>query len=193
MKRHNHQSAPLCLGLLALLLAFVGSCSNKQRADDGKTPFEQSLTAEDTANVEKLVDSFFELLERGDAGQAAAMLYQKPDSDAYGEPQLLDNEKLASVEMMLRSFPIIGHRIDYIKFSQTYANEVKVTAIIAEPSGNMPEVSTVFYFRPIDYLGGWRLCMMDSNTGATPILDNDAKDSVERNFEEESETAQTPQ
>lgn len=184
MKRNNHLSSPFLLGLL-LMLSVATGCQNKQRADDGKTDFERSLTATDTANVEKLVNEFFGLIENGQAPQAAAMLYHKPDSDAYAEPRLLDNEELASMELMLRSLPIIEHRIDYIKFSQTYANEVKVTAVIAHAQGNMPEVSTVFYFRPIDYLGGWRLCMMDSNTGATPILDNEEKDSVERMFEEE--------
>lgn len=192
MRRNNHQSAPLCAGLLLLLLAVAGSCTNKQKADDGKTAFERSLTAQDTANVKQLVDSFFQLLESGEAGQAAAMLYQKPDSDAYGEPTLLDNENLGNMELMLGSLPIIGHRIDYIKFSQTYANEVKVTAIIAEADGDMPEVSTVFYFRPIDYLGGWRLCMMDTNTGAGSIMDKAAKDSVERSYGE-AESAQSPQ
>lgn len=169
-----------CLPLVAVAAAICLAACKGDKPADSRTGFERSLTAKDTADVTKLVDMFFGFVESGDAAQAAAMLCQFPDSDVHAEPLPLPDSLLGRTELMLESLPVIGHRIDYIKFSETYANEVKVTAIIAHAEGDMPEVSTAFYFRPFDYLGAWRLCMVDSNTGAAPMLSGAEKDSIVR-------------
>jgi len=163
---------------VAATLALAG-CKGEKQADN-RTGFERSLTAKDTADVTKLVDTFFKYVEGGDAAQAASMLCQFPDSDVHAEPLPLPDSLLGRTELMLDALPVIAHRIEYIKFGETYANEVKVTAILAHAEGDMPEVSTAFYFRPYDYLGAWRLCMVDTNTGAAPMLSGSEKDSVVR-------------
>lgn len=83
----------------------------------------------------------------------------------YEEPQPLSNEEMASIKNMLSALPIKSHTIDYIKFKEVYNNEVKCTALIMEAYDNVPEIKTAFYFKPIDHLGKWRLCMVDSRRG----------------------------
>jgi hypothetical protein len=43
-------------------------------------------------------------------------------------------------------------------------NEVKCTIVMREADGTVPEAANKWYFKPVNYLGGWRLCLMDSNS-----------------------------
>ena len=162
--------------MLFAAFALVGCKDKPQPAD--KTGFEMNLTNEDSTNVINLVNTFFEYAEHGKYDEAAAMLYMDNVDSVYEEPQPLDNAHIAKVKQMLSSLPIIRHEINYVKFEQTYSNEVKCTAIIAEAKGDMPEVKTVFYFKPYDYLGSWRLCMIDSYNGDRTIINNEHQDSL---------------
>ena len=45
-----------------------------------------------------------------------------------------------------------------------YMNEVKCTIVMREADGTVPEAANKWYFKPVNYLGGWRLCLMDSNS-----------------------------
>lgn len=162
--------------MLFAAFALVGCKDKPQPAD--KTGFEMNLTNEDSTNVINLVNTFFEYAEHGKYDEAAAMLYMDNVDSVYEEPQPLDNAHIAKVKQMLSSLPIIRHEINYVKFEQTYSNEVKCTAIIAEAKGDMPEIKTVFYFKPYDYLGSWRLCMIDSYNGDRTIINNEHQDSL---------------
>ena len=162
--------------MLFAAFALVGCKDKPQPAD--KTGFEMNLTNEDSTNVINLVNTFFEYAEHGKYDEAAAMLYMDNVDSVYEEPQPLDNAHIAKVKQMLSSLPIIRHEINYVKFEQTYSNEVKCTAIIAEAKGDMPEIKTVFYFKPYDYLGSWRLCMIDSYNGDHTIINNEHQDSL---------------
>ena len=51
---------------------------------------------------------------------------------------------------------------------------------------NVPEIKTVFYFKPIDYLGKWKLCMIDSHNGDRPVVEHAKKDSMQREYETET-------
>ena len=164
--------------LMAIVFATTG-CKKKQAKEESPfTKFELALNDQDTTQVTNLVNSFFELVESEKIADAVAMLYEDCDSDKYGEPVLLDNEKIASVTNLLKSFPIISHRIEYIKFRQAWQNEVKVTAVMAEATDSRPEIKTVFYFKPIDYLGSWHLCLVNTNEGDRRVIKNAQADSM---------------
>ena len=168
--------------LMAFVFASVG-CKEKQVKEETPfTEFEMAMTDQDTTRVTDLVNSFFELVENDQITDAVAMLYEDCDSDIYGEPQLLDNDQMEKVTNLLKSLPIVNHRIDYIKFSQTWENEVKVTAIIAEASDDRPEIKTVFFFKPVDYLGGWHLCMINTNEGDRRLIKNVQADSMTNKY-----------
>ena len=163
--------------MMAMIFVMSG-CKKKQKEETQFTQFELALTEKDTTQVTHLVNMFFEYLEHDQVTDAVAMLYEDCDSDKYGKPELLSNEKIASVTNLLRSFPIVGHRIDYVKFRETYKNEVKATAIIAEATDDRPEIKTVFYFKPVDYLGEWRLCLVNSDEGDRRVIKNAQADSM---------------
>lgn len=94
--------------------------------------------------------------------EAVAMLYKADPSDVWGEPLQLDNEEMRQVKQTLGCFPVLRYQIDYIKFQSAVKNEVKCTIVMREAEGELPAVTNRWYFKPMNYLGGWRLCMMDS-------------------------------
>ena len=167
-----------------LVIALAG-CKNKAPEQSQLTEYEQAMTSKDTAAVTHLIDMFFEYWERGEVTNAVAMLYHDNDSDIYAEPQLLDNEQIPVMTAMLKSFPIVGHRIEYIKFNEAHNNEVKVKGIIAPAEGNRPEIATDFYFKPVDYLNGWRLTMINTCDGDQRLINNAKADSMQQRYQQE--------
>lgn len=154
------------------------SCKDKPKPSNGQTGFEQNMTNEDSTAVINLVNTFFECAENGRYDEAASMLYKDNVDTVEAEPLPLDNEHIAKVKQLLSSLPIKRHEIEYIKFQETYSNEVKCTAIIEDAHDNVPEIKTVFYFKPIDYLGSWKLCLIDSYNGDMTIVKGNKQDSL---------------
>ena len=177
----------IIIGLFLFLMVlttftFSGCKGDKAKQGNEPTGFELAMTEKDTTAVINLVNQFFGMVESGNITDAVAMLYHDCDSDVYAEPQLLDNEQIQRTTAMLKALPIVAHRIEYIKFSETYSNEVKVSAIIAEAEDGMPEVKTVFYFKPVDYLSNWRLCLVESTSGDSRVISNEQADSLQEKF-----------
>lgn len=170
--------------LLFVIICFTG-CKDRQKQNNNLTGFEQSMTNADSTEVVHLVNMFFQYAENGKYADAAAMLYKENTKDNYSELQLLDNEDMKKVRDLLSSLPITKHNIDYIKFSQTYSNEVKCTAIIQPAHDNIPEIKTVYYFKPVNYLGKWKLCLLDSHNGDQPVIESAKKDSMEKEYGKE--------
>ena len=175
------------LGLLLFTFAMAtfNSCGEKKKNNSSLTGFEQAMTNEDSVEVTHLVNQFFEYAEKGEYDAAAGMLYKDNVDSVYNEPQALDNKGIEDIKHLLSSLPIQSHKIDYIKFHEAYANEVKCTAIIMPAHDNVPEIKTVFYFKPIDYLGKWKLCMVDSHNGDRPVVDKSKKDSMQNEYQTE--------
>lgn len=178
------KSLPVVLLLIVLTMA---GCKNKAPEQSELTEYEQAMTSKDTAAVTHLIDMFFEYLERGEVTNAVAMLYTNNDSDIYAKPDLLDNEQIPVMTQMLKSFPIVGHRIEYIKFSEAHQNEVKVKGIIAHAEGDRPEITTDFYFKPVDHLNGWHLTMVNSRDGDVRLISNAKTDSMQQRYQQELE------
>ena len=106
--------------------------------------FVSGLVREDTLAVENLVDKFMTCVQNKQ--------YQ------------LSNEEMSNVVCMLKQIPVLSYRINNIKFKTALMNEVKCTIVMREADGTVPEAANKWYFKPVNYLGGWRLCLMDSNS-----------------------------
>ena len=176
----------IILGVFLLIISplFITSCKDKPKPNP-QTTFEQSMTNKDSVAVTGLVNVFFQLAESGRYDEAASMLFKNNVDTVYDEPKPLDNKDMEKVKTLLSSLPIKSHTIDYIKFKEVYENEVKCTAIIMEAHDNIPEVKTVFYFKPVSYLGKWKLCLVDSHHGDQTVIKADKKDSMQNEYQKE--------
>ena len=176
----------IILGVFLLIISplFMTSCKDKPKPNP-QTTFEQSMTNKDSVAVTGLVNVFFQLAESGRYDEAASMLFKNNVDTVYDEPKPLDNKDMEKVKTLLSSLPIKSHTIDYIKFKEVYENEVKCTAIIMEAHDNIPEVKTVFYFKPVRYLGKWKLCLVDSHHGDQTVIKADKKDSMQNEYQKE--------
>ena len=176
----------IILGVFLLIISplFMTSCKYKPKPNP-QTTFEQSMTNKDSVAVTGLVNVFFQLAESGRYDEAASMLFKNNVDTVYDEPKPLDNKDMEKVKTLLSSLPIKSHTIDYIKFKEVYENEVKCTAIIMEAHDNIPEVKTVFYFKPVSYLGKWKLCLVDSHHGDQTVIKADKKDSMQNEYQKE--------
>ena len=176
----------IILGVFLLTISplFMTSCKDKPKPNP-QTTFEQSMTNKDSVAVTGLVNVFFQLAESGRYDEAASMLFKNNVDTVYDEPQPLDNKDMEKVKTLLSSLPIKSHTIDYIKFKEVYKNEVKCTAVIMEAHDNIPEVKTVFYFKPVSYLGKWKLCLVDSHHGDQTVIKANKKDSMQNEYQRE--------
>lgn len=172
----------LYLFLLTLPL-FLTTCKEKKKEVIQQTIFEQNMEEKDTIAILNVVDKFFGYLKEGRPTDAAGMLYMKHPQKPYDEPELLDNEQLQKAIATLKSIPVTDYKVDYIKIHESYENEVKCTVTMFKGNGNdKPDAKTVFYLRPVSYLGNWVLCLMDTNSGSNTIVNSKDRDSVATNY-----------
>ena len=144
----------------AWLLCSVSAC---RQADSKATAaaiapektFTDGLVQADTAAVLRLVNDYMGYARQGEYGKAAAMLYKPAPEDAWDEPLLLDNDEMAQVADMLRRRPVAAYKITDLEFRTAIDNEVKCVYSSAESSA----MAYTLTFRPMNYLGGWRLCL----------------------------------
>ena len=177
-----------CLFALSFTFIFSACKQGKPKEEQTLTNYELSMTDRDTLAVTSLVDRFFGYLENDKLTDALAMLYVADSNDRHAEPQLLDNEQLARLSQVYKSLmPIRSHKIEYIKFSQTYDNEVKVRVTLEEARDGQPAITTVIYFKPFDFLSDWRLCLMSSEQHNERIISNEQADSMQQRYSEELE------
>ena len=173
----------LFVSALMLSLSSCNSCSSKKKEVQGPPPtdFEKGMTAKDTTAVKELVDQFFAYAKEKNFTEAAGMLYRTTeDSD---EPQPLNNDEMAEVKKMLETFPMVDYRIEYIKFSDSEENEVLCSVIMQKAEGDMPEMSTKMFFKPVNYMGNWVLCLINTGYGDKGVVDPNKRDSVEKNYQ----------
>ena len=173
----------LFVSALMLSLSSCNSCSSKKKEVQGPPPtdFEKGMTAKDTTAVKELVDQFFAYAKEKNFTEAAGMLYRTTeDSD---EPQPLNNDEMAEVKNMLNVFPMVDYRIEYIKFSDSEENEVLCSVIMQKAEGDMPEMATKMFFKPVNYMGNWVLCLTNTGYGDKGVVDPNKRDSVEKTYQ----------
>lgn len=93
---------------------------------------------------------------------------------------------------MLESVPMVDYRIEYIKFDENYQNEVLCHVIIKKAEGDMPEMSTKMFFKPVNYMGNWLLCLTNTEYGDKGVVNPDKRDSVEKDFEKKQKPQAEP-
>lgn len=174
----------LITSVLMLSLSSCNSCSSKKEEPQGPSPtkFEESMTGKDTLAVKQLVDKFFTYAKEKNFTEAAGMLYRAAN-DLKEEPQPLNNDEMAEVKHMLELFPMVDYRIEYIKFDEANLNEVLCYVIMRKADGETPEISTKMFFKPVNYMGNWLLCLNNTEYGDKGVVDPDKRDSVEKNFQ----------
>lgn len=165
------QNIPFLLMVAILVLASCKGKERKQMETPKGTAFEQQLSGQDTAAVEALVDRFFGYVLDKQFAEAAAMLYRN-DTDKDQTPVELNNEEMDEVCGMLESIPMVDYKIEYIKFSEYYSNEVLCRVVIREAEGDMPPVTTKMYFKPVNCLGNWVLCLTNTAYGDKGLIKN---------------------
>ena len=175
----------LLFALVAVLaVASLDSCKgNKDKPKPQFTEFEQGMTSKDSVAVRGLVDQFFSLVEAKDFAGATQMLYRTETNKPDEEPQQLDNDEIQAVTRLLKAVPVESYHIEYIKFSETYNNEVLCTVVIKKsPSKDLPDIKTKMFFKPMRHLGQWRLGLMNSEWGDHGIIDPAKRDSMTKKY-----------
>lgn len=170
---------------LTSLLLFTACKSDKKHHGPRPTEFEQKMTNDDSVKVANLINQFFEYTSNKQYSDAAGMLYTVDVDHPDKEPQLLDNDQLTKMIAMLKSVPMIDYKIEYMKFNQSYNNEVMCTVTIAKGHDNIPDATTKLFFKPVNWLGGWCLCLMNSTTGDNTIIKPEERDSMGLEYETE--------
>jgi hypothetical protein len=153
----------LFLVLCAICLCTV-SCNNKANQaveDDGLTDFARNLTTQDTIDVRNLISRYMDEVVAGNFEDAASMLYAPDTANVWYEPLPLDNDQLHAEANRLAMLPPKRYTIDYVNFNTAVDNDAKVTMIVEEPDPekNYDGVKVSIHLNPMNYLGGWRLCL----------------------------------
>ena len=176
--------------VVALLFASavgLGSCGKKKEKPATEfTEFEQGLNSQDSVAVRNLVDQFFGYVKKEDFASATSMLYRTDPQNPKAEPQLLNNEEIKAVEQLLRAVPMVDYKIEYMKFSESYRNEVLCSVIIKKGDGKkVPDVRTKMFFKPMRYLGQWCLALMNSEWGDQQVIKVNKRDSMAKEYSDE--------
>ncbi|MBP3511272.1 MAG: hypothetical protein J6K19_04430 [Prevotella sp.] len=175
-----HKQSVLVIVLTAVFL--VAACkSGKEKPAGNETTFEQAMESKDTVAVKQLVDRFFTFAKEENYSEAAGMLYRN-DEDIKGEPEPLDNDGLAEVISMLKTIHPVDYRIEYIKFNEYYANEVLCHVVLRKAEGDMPDITTKMFFKPVNYMGNWLLCLTNTEYGDRGVVDPNKRDSAMRAY-----------
>lgn len=141
----------LIISVLVIFSSCSGNISSNKIYYEVNTTHKMHLTSEDTILVTSIVNQFMDLYTEGKYTDAAAMLYSQKIQKS--EPQLLDNDELQSTISMLKNNPIKSYTLNSITFNNAENNEVKCKIVTKN------DISMNFTFKPIRYLGGWRLCL----------------------------------
>lgn len=182
------------ISLFALMLAVVlmfAACKKKQQQPQGPQPtaFEQGMAAQDTADVKALIDKFFGYSLVKNYSEAAGMLCRNDHTEKEYVPEALNNEEMEKVRNMLKSIPMIGYEIEYIKFNEATENEVLCNVVIAEAHDDIPAIKTKMFFKPVRSSGQWYLCLMNSAYGDKGVVAPNKRDSVRKNYAAKSAAA----
>ena len=77
------------------------------------------------------------------------MVYRN-DTSEDGSPAELNNEEMDKVRAIFEFIPRIDYNIEYIKFNEYYANEIKCNVIIHKAERVMPAITTKMPFKPVN-------------------------------------------
>ena len=157
--------------IVGLIAAFIVSCnqSGKKTETDSQATVKHLmvLSQKDTIQVLDLTNQFMTAVKEQRYADAAMMLHEMKTDDPFAQPELLDNTQLKSVLHRLKAFPKYDNSItDYI-FKEALDNEV-LSKVILFPKNDEKDTrpnTTTWYFKPVRFLGEWKLCFRSSTQG----------------------------
>lgn len=158
--RHNMKSLlSIASGVAVLIMACCMSCGRQaDKTSDLPQENRMVLTRQDTTLSIGLVRDFMNCVVAGDPDGAASMLYVVDYDDEDREPYPITLEQRDKLEPML-SMPVTDYEIVDCIYRTPECNEVQCKVTV---SGR---ISTVWYFKPVRYLGTWYLCVKESSNG----------------------------
>ena len=168
---------------MALIMA-MASCKKKQETKpEGPQPtaFEKAMTEKDTTAVKELIDEFFRFAIAKNFDGAADMLYRN-DLERSGRVWPLIDEEKERVKKTLQVFHPMDYSIEYIKFNRYKKNEVLCNVIMSKTEDGKPLATTKMFFKPVNNMGKWYLCLMDKKHGDRGVVKPEKRDSVKRAY-----------
>ena len=157
--------------IVGLIAAFIVSCnqSGKKTETDSRATVKHLmvLSQKDTIQVLDLTNQFMTAVKEQRYADAAMMLHEMKADDPFAQPELLDNEQLKSVLQRLKAFPIYDYTISDCIFKEAFDNEVRCKVVLFPKTDkeDMRPNATTWYFKPVRYLGEWKLCFRSSAQG----------------------------
>lgn len=145
--------------MLCIALSVLSSCRNEKKESGTNVPETDNsmyLTRADTVAATQLVETYMSHVLKKEYADAAGMLYNVKKGS---ELRLLSNEELQKVMTSLRCIPVSGYRIEHLMFKEALNNEIKCSVQMSE------DRVTKWVFKPIRYLGEWKLCLKDTALG----------------------------
>ena len=117
--------------------------------------------------LESIQKQFMTAVKEQRYADAAMMLHEMKTDDPFAQPELLDNEQLKSVLQRLKAFPIYDYTISDCIFKEAFDNEVRCKVVLFPKTDkeDMRPNATTWYFKPVRYLGEWKLCFRSSAQG----------------------------
>lgn len=166
--------------VVLLMLTFYVGCSDKKAPKHQKK--EYVFTAEDSAEVLKLVDQFTTYMKDNDIRLAVEMLnILKGDSIIPMEPVQMRRQAMA-----LSMVKGVKWDLNYLIFKSDKDNEVKIDVTLFEKDENDPRPNmTAFFFRPVRFEGKWYLTAKDNITDRANGNTFDEEDESEEEDSEE--------
>ena len=156
----------LFLGFVsACLLSCGGGMKKAESSASGIIDRTMALSAKDTAAVLDLTCRFMDAVKEQRYADAVILLHTLKADDAFAQPELLDNDQLETAMQRVKMFPVHSYRIDGYTFKKAYDNDVRCKVFLSPPAADGQTVSTVWYFKPVRFLGEWKLCFRSSEQG----------------------------
>ncbi len=172
---------------LAVTLSFT-ACSgcSSDSSKPVQTVFESQLVAQDTVQVEQIVQQFFSNIQNKKFYDAAAMLYVRKDTASIPRPYT--NAEMDKFVTAYKSLPFEGYKIDYMKFLSSTFNEVSCTLILRKGHNGMPDAVTKVFFCPVMVGGKWALILTDSQKFEHTVTDFEQRDSLKERYDNYKKT-----
>ena len=157
---------------LLLALLFLAGCSEKKQKTYGEAkndtvlPTLMDVSANDTAEVLKMVDSFTASLKADHVDGAVDMLYQLDNDSILPLPA----DMVKKHRTVLSNIKGLDYRIEHLIFFKETDSEVKVVAKLFDkkPGDTRPnEIGVIL--KPVRRNGIWYLTLADSNANASGI------------------------
>lgn len=149
--------------LILLLTVVFASCSKKKTTADAKDyirPASMAFTAQDTANINNIVNTFIGYINQGDISSASAMLYFVRNDSVLP----LDLKKRQNFELLLTKFPFQGAQLKSFHLGGARDNAIAIALKITKDADVETGKNTInLVVNPVVKNGTWYLTLRDND------------------------------